>query len=232
MKNQYFGDINDYRKYGLLRMLSKRFTIGVGWMLTPNDAGTDGKFVDYLDKAFLWRQYSPALFDILQSHVLGGRRDVKIAEEEDLIREALYFTRPLTDNLVERQVYMDDMMAHFEHCDLIFLDPDNGLEVASVPKGRKDSCKYVYWDEIKTIYDMGKSILVYQHFQRVDRGEFIAKVTANLNAQLGTSEITAFRTGNVVFFFIPQKGVTIESLCEQLAQQWTMQFEMSVHTDK
>lgn len=36
MKHQYVGDINDYRKYTLLRLLSSGGTnrIGVCWMLT------------------------------------------------------------------------------------------------------------------------------------------------------------------------------------------------------
>ena len=36
MKNQYFGDVNDYRKYGLLRLLGRagKVKIGVCWMLT------------------------------------------------------------------------------------------------------------------------------------------------------------------------------------------------------
>ena len=35
MKNQYFGDIGDYGKYGLLRFLSMRgITIAVNWYLT------------------------------------------------------------------------------------------------------------------------------------------------------------------------------------------------------
>ena len=39
MKNQYFGDINDYRKYGLLRVLCNRGEIetAVCWMLATDD---------------------------------------------------------------------------------------------------------------------------------------------------------------------------------------------------
>ena len=52
MKNQYFGDINDYRKYGLLRsiILTTELRILVAWVLTPDDERPDGKFVDYLEK--------------------------------------------------------------------------------------------------------------------------------------------------------------------------------------
>jgi DNA helicase II / ATP-dependent DNA helicase PcrA len=42
VKDQYFGDVNDYIKYGLLRCLSRAgIGVGVCWMLTPNDQGTD-----------------------------------------------------------------------------------------------------------------------------------------------------------------------------------------------
>lgn len=41
VKHQYVGDINDYRKYALLRALSAGGAnrIGVCWMLTPDDGG-------------------------------------------------------------------------------------------------------------------------------------------------------------------------------------------------
>ena len=39
MKDQYFGDISDYRKYGILRALRSKVqgTLLVAWMLTPDD---------------------------------------------------------------------------------------------------------------------------------------------------------------------------------------------------
>ena len=39
MKNQYFGDINDYRKHGILRALSNGGEVktAVCWMLSPED---------------------------------------------------------------------------------------------------------------------------------------------------------------------------------------------------
>ena len=43
MKNQYFGDIGDYGKYGLLRFLGERgLSIAVNWYLTPDDVSNDG----------------------------------------------------------------------------------------------------------------------------------------------------------------------------------------------
>jgi hypothetical protein len=230
MKNQYFGDINDYRKYGLLRILASQFKIGMGWMLTPDDTRTDGKFIDYLNKPNEWRHYDPPLFDSLYRQVITHKnRDVRIAETELIIPNGVYFPPLLTDNQSERQIHFQEMMSLFAPCDLIFLDPDNGLEVKSVPKGKKESCKYVYWDEIESIFHAKKSILFYQHFQRVERNEFIQTISQNLISRLGASSISAFRTSNVVFFFIPQADVDIAPLREKIATQWKTQIDVSVH---
>ena len=44
VKVQYLGDVNDYRKFALLRLLSEvgRFKIGVCWMLTEPDGSGQG----------------------------------------------------------------------------------------------------------------------------------------------------------------------------------------------
>lgn len=79
MKDQYFGDVNDYLKYGILRELSNGTApLHVVWMLTPSDASRDGKFTEYLSERSTWRDYDPALFDFLKSEVVDrGRRAVK-----------------------------------------------------------------------------------------------------------------------------------------------------------
>ena len=64
VKNQYFGDINDYRKYGILRCILSvtHFRLLVAWMLTPDDGSSDGGFTDYLRKPDIWSHYDPELF--------------------------------------------------------------------------------------------------------------------------------------------------------------------------
>jgi hypothetical protein len=56
MKDQYFGDINDYRKYGLLRSIASAagFRMLVAWMLTHDDGSNDGQFVFYLHNSGKW----------------------------------------------------------------------------------------------------------------------------------------------------------------------------------
>ena len=65
MKNQYLGNVNDYRKHGLLRALqgAMRDRLLVTWMLTPDDGGGDVGFRFYLKDPGRWRGYDPELFD-------------------------------------------------------------------------------------------------------------------------------------------------------------------------
>ena len=64
MKNQYFGDINDYRKYGLLRLLQSTGNgrLLVAWMLTPDDGSRDGGRRSYLRDPGAWNRYEAELF--------------------------------------------------------------------------------------------------------------------------------------------------------------------------
>lgn len=36
--------------------------------------------------------------------------------------------------------------------ELLFFDPDNGIEVMSNPKGCKNSSKYIYWDDLQSAW--------------------------------------------------------------------------------
>ena len=68
MKNQYFGDINDYKKYGLLRSVidATGLQVSLAWMLTPDDGRPDGRFIEYLNKPEKYRDFDPLLFDGLK----------------------------------------------------------------------------------------------------------------------------------------------------------------------
>jgi hypothetical protein len=101
MKNQYFGDINDYRKYGLLRALQSTGdgSLLVAWMLTPDDGGRDERFRAYLDDPDTWAKYDPDLFVGLTG--LLTVKETHFWAKEPLPREYEAWSRSnvnLTDN--------------------------------------------------------------------------------------------------------------------------------------
>jgi hypothetical protein len=207
MKNQYFGDINDYRKYGLLRVLTKRGQLGTGifWMLTEPDSRKDGARTDYLTKPLKWRQYDPDLWDALWSIVHDGRcRDVAQADSPSILKGMRFFPSVITDNHEQRKILFQEAMNWFKDLDLIFFDPDNGIKVRSTPPGRKGSSKYVYWHELKSAFHAGSSLLIYQHFPRVKKIPYIEQRTRELVEHLQLTEVHAYQTSHVVFFLVPQ----------------------------
>lgn len=206
MKEQYVGDINDYRKYALLRRLARGgFTrIGVCWMLTPPDGRNDGSLLSYLDKAD-HRHLDPPLFELLGTvRNAPDLRRLVLIEESGIIPSATYVNRLVPDGFIERQAWFSHVLESLKDTDLVFFDPDNGLNVRSVSKGQVNSSKYLYRDEVRVTYGAGHSILIYQHFPREERGGFVRRIADDLCALAPVSEVWVFRTSHVAFFLVTQ----------------------------
>ena len=233
MKNQYVADINDYRKYGLLRTLSGNgnIRIGVCWMLTPDDNRTDGQFTRYLNLPGQWKQYDPPLFEHLVDCIRDGERHVRRIESTGILQNADYHCDFLSDIPEKRTRYFMGMHERLKGVDLIFFDPDNGLEIKSRPYGRKQSSKFLYWHELTHAFSSGKSILLYQHFIREKREQFITRLSSEFCRRLDVSEVLSFRTPHVVFFLVPQPEHTqhFKERSTVVAEQWREQILVSAH---
>lgn len=207
MKDQYFGDINDYRKYGLLRCIIEacHFRILVAWMLTPDDGGSDGNHTKYLKHREKWSKYDPALFNGLHKLLKpDAERKVQLIEQTNLIPSARFFSDKILDSASEREAWFASLFGEAKNCDLIFLDPDNGLEVKSKRYGRKNSSKYLYWREVEALWNSGKSLLIYQHFTREKRTTFKQRLLKKIKEHTPNSALDAFSTPYVVFFIALQ----------------------------
>ncbi len=234
MKNQYFADINDYRKYGLLRILAGEASlkIAVCWMLTEDDERTDGNAVDYLDRPASWRHFDPVLFDALKACMASPEnRSVRWAEEMQLIPKATYFPSLLMDGTADRQQFFRQFFQRAADCDLVFFDPDNGIEVKSHAYGGKNSSKYIYWDELSETFAKGYSILVYQHFKRIKRDIFIEQLAAQFRNRLGIPEIISLSTPHVLFLLIPQgrHQLYLRNKCAEITARWEAQVKARYH---
>lgn len=230
MKNQYFGDINDYRKYGLLRALQSTgdARLLVAWMLTPDDGGRDGGFRSYLKDPHTWRKYDPALFDRL-SHLLrsASQPSVSMIERSGLLPRAQYHAAVVPDGRLEREAWRHDLLRKASGVDLVFLDPDNGIEVPSKPVGCKGSSKYVTWREVEELWKAGCSLLIYQHFPREKREAFARRLLCELRARTGACFSEAFRTPHVLFLLVAQDRHVeqVTRAVDLLSERWSGQID-------
>jgi hypothetical protein len=230
MKVQYFGDVNDFRKYALLRTLAEvgGFKIGVCWMLTEADGSTQGAKRGYLRQPEKWRGYDPPMFDALtKAPPEPTISDLRRVEAEALIAGATFFNEFTPDVRSGRDSFHRQCMAAFADRNVVFLDPDNGLEV-KIPKGRKRSSKYAFLDEIADHYDAARSILIYQQYPRhVSREALVTAAGARLQAQLPGALIWLFETPHVVFLLAarPDHVRHVEAVIAALQdRQWLPKF--------
>lgn len=227
MKEQYVGDVNDYRKYALLRhfAIEGKVRVGICWMLTPVDGRPDGGLTKYLDQDPLCDDHE--LFKQLKRiGKLGGPRRLHLIEREKLIPGALYFDEFLSDRTGLRRAYFEAAFEYLGRADLIFFDPDNGLAPPSTPRGAPNSSKYVYRSEIHEAFHAGHSVLVYQHFIRETRDTYINRVAVDLSVCAPAAQIWCFWTPHTAFFLLVHRrhAKAFGAVAEKACHRWSTNF--------
>jgi hypothetical protein len=237
MKNQYFGDINDYRKYGLLRALQSSSPGGllVAWILTPDDGGQDGRSRSYLRQPERWRGYDPELYDGLVSLLESATRPaVSLMERSQLLPNTRYYSALVPDRREDRAAWGRDLLDAARDIEWVFLDPDNGIEVPSKRIGRRGSSKYVAWQEVQGLFNAGCSLLIYQHFRREPRDTFAQRLVSELGRRTRAPVTHAFRTPHVLFLLAAQDrhASHCEQLVSKVSERWKGQIESEVLANK
>ena len=229
MQDRYTGDVGDFAKYGILRQLlqpaasGRDLRLAVLWYLIDDeDINSDGKHISYLRDDRI-RACDPTLHDMLRLLVHSGERNVANLEKSGVLpldRTVFFSVRLLAlqgrkqldiSAMEVRRRWFSRALAASEATDLVFLDPDNGIEVNSVPPSSSKSAKYVYLDEVAAISDRGQSLLIYQHHNRTTPAETQVR-RALIKLRLAApqcSSVTAitFRRGSVrSFFLLPSKS--------------------------
>jgi len=214
MKNQYFGDINDYRKYHMLRVFieSGFKPITVVWMLTKDtDLNGDGKKIQYLENA-RYKDRDPQLHSILSDSIARNVREVSVIEKSGYLEDAIFFGDPVPNKESVRSEWFERIKLVSKDSSLVFFDPDNGFEVKSIRKQNAKSEKYLFWDEIDEIFKTGKSVLIYQHFSREKRDAHIRRIAEKAFAVAASSKVFIIQTPHVFFLLLLNSANTKEAI--------------------
>lgn len=205
MQTHYFGDINDYRKYILLRKFLKfgGLRIAFCWMLRPDDTRNDGQDRRYLANRPRWEHFDPALYRFLKETCdQNPSSGIERIENSDLLRGCCFHGTELSPAIEERAAYMSGFLktAKDHRAQLAFYDSDNGVEVNSVPIGSLRSPKYLYWHEIEEAYAQGMSLLVLQFFPHELHPDFIRRRRREIADHTGSKNVLAYDARRVCYF--------------------------------
>ena len=234
MKNQYFGDINDYKKYGLLRLLCEvgHIKAAVCWMLTPNDLRPDGHRINYLQEPEKWSNFDPTLYRFLRQVVIEKRiRDITTLENSNIIPHCVFYSDIIRDQTSFRERYFERFLDFSHGAGLVFFDPDNGMEVNSIPFGRKNSSKYLYWREVERTFLAGHSVLVYQHLPPKPRKPFTLNLANKFKTVSDARCVYLYHTQFVVFFLVPQRvhEALLVKVNQKVAEIWGEEIRIEKH---
>jgi len=230
MKNQYFGDVNDYVKYSLLRCFAEAGVgVGVCWMLTPDDGGADGRKRAYLSQPAKWGRHDPDVYRVLRG-VTDEQREISIIKREELIPGAVFCNEVVSDGASDRSAWFAKARTALAAADLWFFDPDTGIEIPSKRPGHRNSSRYVMWAELQAAWAEGKSLLVFQHFPRVRRESFCRSLLTEAQQKLPDAHLTALLTPNVLYLLAhqPQHADQVQEALRLISERWSGR--VSIHS--
>jgi hypothetical protein len=247
MQDRYVADVGDFGKYGLLRLLAAEtnLRLAVVWYLFGNEShNSDGRHLSYLYKPD-FAAPDKDLHGELHKLILRGQRSVRAIEKRQILPpNTIFFRRRISDPVgrtmdkrtraASRIAWLREAVKFSADAELVFLDPDNGIETASVRRHSPKSGKYVYWEELLPFWRSGQSLLIYHHLNRtasvVRQSELLKAKFQERFSDAGLLRYFLFRKGSCRHFWLVSQerhaadfGRAIDAF---LQSEWREYFEV------
>jgi hypothetical protein len=247
MQDQYAGDVGDFGKFSLLKMLcGEQDSLGVVWYRYPDEKHLgDGRHTGYTEeeKQPLYTACDRDLVRRMKAVHPENRRTISELEKAlkgYLPKGTIYFDETLLDRglleqrgiwgqakkkiqqrLEERDRWMGAALSAVRGCDVVFLDPDNGLEIKSCSKkSQVKAGKFAFYDEVEAFAEMHDLVVVYHHLSR--QGSHISQVkrrTLALQKRLKgyAVESVVFRRYSPRAYFLIARQSRMDAVMKKLA---------------
>ena len=224
MKNQYFGDNKDLFKYDLIEKVMLHIRVFKKFifvpMLTCDDNRRDGndrdrnkaragvkndKLVKFLDEASALKKEERDFRKIKDYFSKQGIR----AEIHGYADKKDYFEHG------SRSVYFDSVTKKSIQETLLFIDPDNGLEI------RRSKERHLLHSEVRQIYeklDDNSAIMIIQFFPREDHSQYIKRRLSELKKDIA-SNLALIHDSKIIFFFLT-KNIAIKARLDKILDDY------------
>jgi hypothetical protein len=188
VQERYLGDSHDFLKYAFLRHMHKAggWRIGLNWYLTHHaqvdrPGSNDGE-MRHLLKGGKWQSLDPELLEALRPYDLRTNRRIADFERAGILpRGTGYFSELLRAD--SRPAWHTRAREALAASDLVFLDPDNGLEVKSMTA--RTAPKYALYAETLDYFRAGKIVIAIQFARQCDPIAKAHRLRAELCALAG-----------------------------------------------
>jgi hypothetical protein len=218
MQDEYVGDITDFGKLALLRHLMEGRRLAVCWYRTRDERGRarDEKYFEYLKRADEFRHLAPEIFDALAkvvNNISGGTRGICALQRSGLLDGAVFHRNVVPKASHLRHRWADELVDAVKGTDLVFLDPDNGIQ------GSRLSPKHVALSEIAALLRQDRTLIFAQ--KQTGRRSEIAFV-ANRMRSLGCRRIGFLRFRLVVsrFYVVVDPDDAMADRIVEFARKW------------
>jgi hypothetical protein len=238
--------VGDFGKYGLLRrLIGDDLSLGVVWYLTEaEEDNNDGRHAGYLNIGGgireVYAQCDPALYHLMRECRGATPRHVNLIRERNVLPRTSFFAdvvptfagnaggpRGIQARWDQRQQWHEAAVQATKGMDVVFLDPDNGIESVNPVANRQGSPshKHCYWGEINAYRARGQCVVVYHHLGRPLGGheQYVQNcLTTFAQNNLNATAIRYRRGTSRVFFVFPAHEHT-DPLAERVvafSQDW------------
>jgi len=218
MRDRWVGNIGDFGKLALLRHLTADRRLAVCWYITgrTGEDTNSERYFDYLQRPEEFRHLAPEVFDAL-SAIEGDRRNryprLTALEASGLLGDALFHSRSVPRRASLREIWAKELVESVDQADLVFLDPDNGLQ------GKRLTPKHVALYEVAALRRPDRALMI---VQRQSGRRFEARYLAECLQSLGCRpiELIRFRLVSSRFYVIADHDETMSERIAGFARKW------------
>jgi hypothetical protein len=232
VQNRYVADIGDYVKLAILRELARGRRLGVAWWRFPDENhNADGGHRKYLERQNEWKHFDPDLFEALLKIEKEGKKDVRAIEKAAVLRHAVFASveipcckvLPFSLRPAERSKWLAGIKKKLKDCNLVFLDPDNGIAPEGLRLTQRRAGKSVTIEEMKALQERNRAMVVYHH-QTHYRGGHISEIydlaTRLRKSGLHVSGALRARPWSPRVFFILNGDKELHERAKSIAERW------------